>query len=217
MQKLQEIRKKLCLFMDGANASSMRKKGVEYKHNFGVPVIVLRRLADQYTPDAGLAEALWKEDVREFKLLATLIQPAATYAKADVWVESVNNIELAEQFCMNLMPKVHRAGEYAGNWVRSEKLYTQICGFLLYARLFMKNFQLEDNPDKYFHAVFDALAKDSPLLKNAALTSLKRLGRQSVVKARDILAEYEIRYPNVNDEQQAIYDDLKFEFDFYQA
>lgn len=215
MSKLQEIRKKLRLSMDGLNSTSMRERGIQYKLNFGVPLMTLRKLAITYYPDANLADELWKEDTRELKILATLIQPADSFEQADSWVQDINNLELAEQTCMNLFSKMPEASSFAVRWIQSEELYIKISGFLLYSRLFMQNVALAEDKETYFYAVFNALNEESLLLRNAALNSLKRLGRQSVLVANDILARYDATISLPEKEKQIVYEDLKFEFDYY--
>ena len=59
--------------MNGVISTSMRQKGMNYKLIFGVPIPEIKHIAAAHEPDAELARALWKEDVREMKILATLV------------------------------------------------------------------------------------------------------------------------------------------------
>ena len=72
----REIRKQLRLAMNGVISTSMREKGIVYKLNFGVPYPEIKEIARKHKPNGELAAALWKEDIREFKILATFLQPA---------------------------------------------------------------------------------------------------------------------------------------------
>ena len=72
---IRSIRNDLRLSMNGIASTSMREKGVHYRMNFGVDLMRIREIASCYTPDAALAEMLWKEDVRELKIIATLLYP----------------------------------------------------------------------------------------------------------------------------------------------
>ena len=206
-EKQKEIRKKLRLAMNGITSSAMREKGVNYKLNFGVPVMTLKKMAKDYAPNAELAEELWKENTRELKILATLIQPPNSFTKTLFWVNDIENLELAEQASMNLFSKTPDAPDNALRLIQSKELYSKICGYLIYARLFMADYQLNENKETYFIHIAGALDSESLILKNAALTSLKKLGRQSIINAKDILAQYETK--------NAIYENLKFEFDYY--
>ena len=73
--EIREIRKQLRLAMNGVISTSMREKGIVYKLNFGVPYPEIKEIARKHKPNGELAAALWKEDIREFKILATFLQP----------------------------------------------------------------------------------------------------------------------------------------------
>ena len=63
--------------MDGATSASMRNKGLDYKLNWGASLVMLRNEAKEIGQDYQLAIELWKEDIRECKILATLLMPPA--------------------------------------------------------------------------------------------------------------------------------------------
>ena len=74
-EKIKAIKQSFRFFMDGAVAQSMRNKGVNYHINWGIPVTRLKEMAAPYGKDYDLAIELWKENIRECKILATLIMP----------------------------------------------------------------------------------------------------------------------------------------------
>ena len=76
MDKVKEIKRSFRLLMNGVTAQSMRDKGVGYKINWGASFLHLKEMAAEYGKDYDLAIELWKEDIRECKILATLIMPA---------------------------------------------------------------------------------------------------------------------------------------------
>ncbi len=62
--------------MNGIAPTSMREKcECIIVANFGVDLMRIREIASSYAPDAALAEMLWKEDVWELKIIATLLYP----------------------------------------------------------------------------------------------------------------------------------------------
>lgn len=213
---IREIRRKLYLRRDGASSASMREKGVGYKLNFGVPIPTLREIARSYPLDRELAAVLWKEDTRELKLLATLIQDPANFEEVEEWVEGTGNVELAEQLAMNLLSRLPDAGKRAARWINSEREYTRTIGFLVYIRLFMENYELEgEEHTNFFHGVFDGVNSPFLPLRNASLNAMKHLGRQSATTRKSILAECNST-DRLNDEtKRELYDDLTFNFDFY--
>ena len=101
--EIREIRKQLRLAMNGVISTSMREKGIVYKLNFGVPYPEIKEIARKHKPNGELAAALWKEDIREFKILATFLQPAETLPldEAKRWVKEIPYLEIAEHCCRN--------------------------------------------------------------------------------------------------------------------
>ena len=116
---IRSIRNDLRLSMNGIAATSMREKGVHYRMNFGVDLMRIREIALRYVPDVMLAETLWKEDVRELKILATLLYPVDRFTSdaADRWVVSITNQEIREQACRNLFQQISFAGELVNLWI----------------------------------------------------------------------------------------------------
>ena len=103
-EQLKEIKKQLRLSMNGVVSQSMREKGLVYKLNFGVELPRIKSIATGFEKDHALAQALWKEDIRECKIMAALLQPIDSFFQeiADIWVEDIHNVEIAELTCMNL-------------------------------------------------------------------------------------------------------------------
>jgi len=77
--------------MNGIVSASMRQKGVHYKLNFGVSIPEIRNIAQSYEPNEELAKWLWNEDVREHKILATLLYPLEAFKEemAATWVGDI--------------------------------------------------------------------------------------------------------------------------------
>ena len=93
-QRLKDIKTQLRLSMNGVVSQSMREKGLVYKLNFGVELPRIKGIAAGYEKDHSLAQSLWKEDIRECKILAGLLQPVESFLPeiADIWVEHIRNI-----------------------------------------------------------------------------------------------------------------------------
>lgn len=139
-ERLNEIKRSFRLVMNGPTSQSMRQKGVGYKLNWGVPLIELQRMAHDYGKDYDLAIALWKEDIRECKLLATLIMPPERMLPeiTDLWMEQGTEQELVEMLVFHLLQHVDYAPVLAYQWMASEKPLYQIAGFCLLGRLFQR-------------------------------------------------------------------------------
>lgn len=137
-QKLMKIKRSFRLLMSGPTSQSMTQKGLGYKINWGVPFIELKKMALEYGKDYELAIELWKEDIRECKILATLIMPAEKMLPeiTDIWMEQVKSQEMAEMLAFNLLQHVDYAPAIAYEWIATDKTLYEIAGFQLLARLF---------------------------------------------------------------------------------
>ena len=130
---VKEIKQSFRQMMDGAVSKSMRDKGVDYKLNWGATLPRLRAKADELKSSGNcysLAIALWKEDVRECKILATMLMPPDDVLSEviDIWMEQVTSQEIAEQAAFNLFQYLPYAPEKAYTWIASDKELYQLCG-----------------------------------------------------------------------------------------
>ena len=146
MDKLKEIKQRFFLSMNGIVSRSMREKGIEYKINWGIELPVLKRMAAEYGQDYDLARALWKEDIRECKILATLIMPAERMDAElmSLWLEQTTSFEMAEMVAFNLFRHVKGVADCAFEWIASASDIYQTCGFHVMARLLKENNMLND-------------------------------------------------------------------------
>ena len=110
-EQLKEIKRSFRLMMNGVAAQSMRDKGLEYHVNWGASVPMLKAKAKEIGKNRDLAIALWKEDVRECKILATMVMPADEMLPeiVDIWMEQTTSVEMAEMASFNLYQYLHFA------------------------------------------------------------------------------------------------------------
>lgn len=218
-ETIRQIRTRLRLAMDGAVAASMRQKGVDYKLNFGVTLPRLKEIAAEFGKNAVLAHELWQQNVRELKILATLLYPAGefTAAKADEWVREIRHIEIAEQFCANLMQETPFAQTSAAAWLRNkESEYIAATGFILYTRLFIKHVPITPvHRDEFLRTAFEVLKNGNFRTGQTALIALKHYGRMSPEQAEQALSVFEPFKVSGSAREREIYDDLQFEFEYY--
>ena len=214
--------------MNGVISTSMRQKGMNYKLIFGVPIPEIKHIAAAHEPDAELARALWKEDVREMKILATLLFPASsmTQEEALAWMREIPYPEIAEQCCNNLFPTVEQPDQLALKFLADKKSpFGRMCGFLLWTQLFKKNLAVEKSRVEAFlaectctmHPDVEAGATESSWQeKQAAVQALKFFGRLSPANAQDALSVIAEDGQPKTEELKAYYDDLQFEFAYYE-
>ena len=194
-ERIKEIKQSFRQMMDGSIAQSMRNKGVDYKLNWGATLPRLRAMADeivksqQLTVDSQyeLAIALWKENVRECKILATMLMPAERMLPevCDIWMEQMPSQEMAEQAAFNLWQHLSYAPEKAYQWIASDKEYYQLCGFHTLTRIFMNGQEPNERGiNEFLDQALAALQGPSLAVRKAAMQSLQRFADLGLVYER---------------------------------
>ena len=190
-QQVKEIKQSFRLAMDGATAQSMRQKGLDYHLNWGVTLPRLqemaREIASGHPPLYQLALALWKENVRECKILATMLMPPDEMLPevADIWMEQVPTVEVAEQAAFNLFQHLPYAAEKAFLWLSSPDDLPQICGYHVLSRLFLRRQEFNERAiNEFVDQSLCALQSANPLLQKAAMQALIRFSGMGLVYER---------------------------------
>lgn len=186
-EQIKEIKRSFRQMMDGAVAQSMRDKGVDYHLNWGATLSRLRAKADEIGPNYDLAVALWKENVRECKILATMIMPPKEVLPEviDIWMEQTPTQEIAEQAAFNLYQYLPFAPEKAYTWIAYDKPLFQLCGFHILTRLFMNGQEPNERGiNEFIDQALAALQGDSLPVRKAAMSSLQRFAELGLVYER---------------------------------
>ena len=198
-QQIKEIKQSFRLMMDGMVATSMRQKGVDYKLNWGATLPRLKAKADEIGKNYDLAIALWKENVRECKILATMIMPADQMLPevADIWMEQTDAQEIAEQAAFNLYQYLPYAPEKAYTWMASDKELYQLCGFHILSRLFMNGQEPNERGiNEFLDQALAALQGDSLMVRKAAMNTMMRFSELGLVYTR--LAKIALKQVNLD-------------------
>ena len=185
--QIKEIKQSFRQMMDGSISQSMRNKGVNYHLNWGATLPRLRAKADEIGKNYDLAIALCKENVRECKILATMIMPAEQILPevVDIWMEQTDSIEIAEQAAFNLYQHLPYAAEKAYLWLASPEDLPQICGYHILSRLFMnKQEPNERGINEFIDQALVALQSNNVSLRKAAMQSVIRFSELSLMHQR---------------------------------
>ena len=203
--------------MNGMVSQSMREKGMEYKLNFGIEYPRIKEIAAGYEPDHELAQALWKENIREFKILAGLLQPADTFYPeiADIWIEDMDYPELAEYTVMNLFQRLPYASEVVFRWMADEREMFQLCGFLLMARLLMKEEKLNERAEaEFLDQACTAVEGDCGPVQKAASVALRKYAHQSRENKRTVSKQLGIWAKSEKPAVRALAEEIKADLEF---
>ena len=190
---IKEIKQSFRLMMDGAVAQSMRDKGLNYHLNWGATLPRLQAKADEIrlmVNDSSLYDlsiALYKENVRECKILASMLMPPDEVLPEviDIWQEQIPTQEIAEQLAFNLYQHLPFAADKAYQWIASDKEYDQLCGFHVLSRLFMNGQEPNERGiNEYLDQALCALQGPYPAVRKAAMQSLQRFAELGLLYER---------------------------------
>ena len=198
-QQVKEIKQSFRQMMDGMVATSMRQKGLDYKLNWGATLPRLKEKADEIGKNYDLSIALWKENVRECKILATMLMPADKILPevVDIWMEQIDSQEIAEQAAFNLFQFLPFAPEKAYTWMASEKELYQLCGFHIISRLFMNGQEPNERGiNEFIDQALAALQGDSLMVKKAAMNAVMRFADLGLIYER--LAKSALKRANLD-------------------
>lgn len=185
-ETINEIKRSFRAYMDGSIAQSLKEKGAGYKLAWGASIMHLKEMASEYEKNYDLAVNLWTENIRECKILATLLMPAEEMSDdlAEIWMEEVPNQEIAELLAFNLLQNMESAPELAYRWLASDKDCYLICAYNLLSRLFSRNMQPNERGiHEFVDQALVALKSENPAVSHAAANCLIRFA--------ELGAEYE--------------------------
>lgn len=107
--KIQDIRKTLYAYRNGIIADRLRNAGDGHTIIFGLNIPQIMNIANEIGKNIDLAKELWDNKTsRESRLLAPMIFPynEMSYIEACEWIESIENVEIADNLCHKLLKKL---------------------------------------------------------------------------------------------------------------
>ncbi len=178
-QTIKEIKKQLRLSMNGVVSTHQRRQGLDYKINFGVEIPRLKEIASQYAKEKELAEELWKENIRESKLLAIFLYPKEEFDDdtAERWLADCRFTETADHLCHTLLLHVSSPVAFALRQIDNSDSMRKYCGYSILAHLFRIGTPVtQEQESEYLMSVKSTLT-DTQLagpVKNMATISLMK-------------------------------------------
>ncbi len=181
LEKLLEVKSQIMHRANGEVAENMRRAGVIYKVNYGVPIPELKELSKAYKGDHDLALELFKEDIRECKILASLIaEPEKlTGEQIDDWAAEFTNPEIVEQVCGNLLWKSEYALSRSIEWCLSTDELMRKAGLLIIARKASDTSLKESILEPYIGIIENMTDDMTDLTQSAAQFALRQIAKRS--------------------------------------
>jgi 3-methyladenine DNA glycosylase AlkD len=201
-ETILDIKKELRANMNGIASAAMRQSA-DYRVNFGVELPRIHDIANEFEANHELAQALWKENVRECRILATILMPTDKFDEeiCDIWVEDIKTIEIAQLFCMNLVNRLKYASVKAFEWMASDKEMVQCCGYLTLCHVLRRGELQDRSADEFLDQASSVLShlnnESGEVVKPTVLDSqvfkaLQIFASQSEVNAEKVkkIADY---------------------------
>lgn len=190
--------------MNGAVVESMRESGIVYKVNYGVTIPELQEIAQPYKGNHDLALQLFEQDIRECKIIASMIDDPAqvTGDQIDSWCEDIDNIEIVEQVCNNLFWKSDFALPRSYEWCIEDDELMKKAGLLIVGHR-ANDTSIKDSIFEPYIGIVEEIAEtDEEILSNSALYALRQIAKRSdylnakVVQAAERMSESDFGIAN---------------------
>jgi 3-methyladenine DNA glycosylase AlkD len=179
----EEILKKLESLSDPKAVEGMARFGISPKNTFGVSIPNLRKIAKEIGTDHLLAQKLWTSDIRETRILASMIDDPTmvTEDQMEKWVRDFDYWEICDQCCMNLFKKTKFAYQKAVEWSSREEEFVKRAGFVLMACLAVSDKKADNKQFERFLPIIKREATDNRnYVKKAVNWALRQIGKRNL-------------------------------------
>ncbi len=180
--EISEILEMLEGLSDPKAIEGMARFGISPRQTFGIKIPVLRKMAREIGRDHELAQALWSHDIRETRILASMIDEPkkVTANQMDHWTQDFDYWEICDQCCMNLFEKTEFAYEKAVEWSRDAREFVKRAGFVMMARLAVSDKKADDEVFKAFLPIIKRGAVDERnMVKKGVNWALRQVGKRN--------------------------------------
>lgn len=190
--------------MNGAVVESMRESGIIYKVSYGVTIPELKEIALPYKGNHDLAIQLFEQDIRECKIIASIIDDPAlvTGDQIDNWCDDFVNSELVEQVCNNLFWKSDFALSRSYEWCIDDDELMKKAGLLIIG-LRASDTSIKDSIFEPYIGIVEEIAEsEEEILSNPTLFALRQIAKRSdslndkVIQAAERMSESDFDIAN---------------------
>jgi len=161
----------------------MAKYGITPKRTYGVSIPNLRKIAKEIGKDHELAKKLWESNIRETKILASMIDypELVTEEQMERWGKEFDYWEICDQVCQNLFTYTKFAYQKAIEWGGRDEEFVKRAGFALIAWLAFKDKEAKDKQFEKFLPIVKREATDNRIfVKKAVNWALRQIGKRNI-------------------------------------
>lgn len=179
----QEILKKLKSSANPKNVVGMARFGINSKKTLGVTIPNLRKIAKQNGKNHELAGQLWKSEIHEARILASMVDEVekVTEKQMDGWAKDFDSWDVCDQVCMNLFCQTRFAFKKCVQWSRIQEEFVRRAGFALMACLAFKDKKAGDEKfKKFFVAIKKHSTDERNYVRKAVNWALRQIGKRNL-------------------------------------
>jgi len=181
--RLNKILEKLKSLSNPIAIEGMAKFGITPKKTYGVSIPLLRKMAKGIGKDHKLALQLWDIDIRETRILASMIDEPdlVTEEQMEKWVRDFDCWEVCDQVCQNLFTYTRFAYKKVVEWSKRGEEFVKRAGFALMAWLAFKDKKADDVKfEKFFPIIKKESTDERNYVKKAVNWALRQIGKRNM-------------------------------------
>lgn len=178
----QVIIEKLKSMANPVNVVGMARFGINPKNTLGISVKDLRKIAKEIGHDHDTAQMLWRSEIHEARIVASLIDAAKLVSEAqmEAWVRDFDSWDVCDLCCMNLFRKTRFAYRKAIEWSARDEEFVKRAGFALMATLAVHDKRENDSVFQEFLPIIELEASDERnFVKKAVNWALRQIGKRN--------------------------------------
>jgi 3-methyladenine DNA glycosylase AlkD len=176
------IIKKIKSLHDPKAVEGMARYGINPKKNYGVKVSTLREMAKEIGKDHDLALQLWVSGIHDARILAPIVDDPhyLTEEQMETWVSDFDSWDICDNCCGDLFICSELAYETAVEWSERDEEFVKRAGFVMMARLAVRDKKAEDSAFKAFFPMIKREANDDRnYVKKAVNWALRSIGKRN--------------------------------------
>ncbi len=192
--QLPEVIKRLESMGDAKAVEGMARYGITAESVYGVSIPRLRAVANEIGQDHALARKLWSISNRETRILAGLTGDLAQVDEAlmDAWVLDFDSWEVCDQTLLNLFDRTPFAFRKAVEWSLRREEFVKRAGYVLMARLAVRDKQAEDPAFlDFFPHIRRGAVDERNFVCKAVNWALRQIGKRNLALNEAAIAEAE--------------------------
>jgi 3-methyladenine DNA glycosylase AlkD len=191
MDRADEIVERLRSLGNPANLPGMARYGIEVSRAVGVTIPQLRRIAKETGTDHRLALALWRTDVHEARILASMVDDSrrVSVRQMDAWARAFDSWDVCDQVCGNLFDRTQHALDRIPVWAARTQTFVRRAAFATIAGVTVHRADVSDDDLRSFFPSIEAAADDDRnYVRKAVSWALRQIGKRNPALNADAIA-----------------------------